>query len=257
MSIAVFRHAGAGAFRPLVLLHPLGVDHTFWAALVDDIADRDVVTLDLPGHGVSPTPASAVSLDVLARSVGSALRSAGLIEVDLVGVSLGGLIAQHLSAQDDIVVAHLVLVDTVISYPSVVRKQWRSRALTARTDGMRSLVDPTMQTWFSAGYLADPDARLSQLIEVFSTGDPEGYALNCCALAEANTVGLLATLDVPTLVACGVDDLAHFREEAERLARAVAYAQLVWLPGRHAAAFESATEFASVLKEFLMKEAAA
>jgi 3-oxoadipate enol-lactonase len=251
MSVTLFRHGQPGGCRPLVLLHPLGVDHTFWTALVEAHPERDVVTIDLPGHGMSPAPSSAQSLEAMARSVGTALRAAGLTEVDVAGVSLGGLIAQHLAARDDVAVARLVLVDTVISYPSAVREQWRTRAATARAEGMASLLEPTMQTWFTAEYIADPDEPLRQLIEVFRAADPEGYAVSCDALAEANTLGLLGTLDLPTLVACGEDDLPHFRADAERLAGAINGAELAWLPGRHAAAFEHVDDFGAVLQKFL------
>ena len=43
-----------GKGRPLVLIHPLGLDHRLWDYCIGDLAEhRTLITFDLPGHGLS------------------------------------------------------------------------------------------------------------------------------------------------------------------------------------------------------------
>ena len=47
----------SGSRPPLVLVHGVGLDHTMWDLVVDDLAaDRLVIRYDLLGHGRSPDP---------------------------------------------------------------------------------------------------------------------------------------------------------------------------------------------------------
>jgi pimeloyl-ACP methyl ester carboxylesterase len=48
----VFNSIGSG--KPLLLIHPLGLDHHIWDFCIEDFAKiRTVITYDLPGHGAS------------------------------------------------------------------------------------------------------------------------------------------------------------------------------------------------------------
>ncbi len=85
-----------GHGRPLVLLHGLGDAHLTWRVLAPAFAHRRVLMLDLPGHGLSARPDASYSLDWYARVVGSWLDQLGLEELDLVGHSFGGGVAQQL-----------------------------------------------------------------------------------------------------------------------------------------------------------------
>lgn len=93
-----FQRAGTG--EPLVLLHGIGGELYVWEPIFEALADaRDVIALDLPGHGgspqlpagVSPTPAA------LAEAVAACLAELGIAEAHYAGNSLGGWIALELA----------------------------------------------------------------------------------------------------------------------------------------------------------------
>jgi|SRR5690606_4681189 len=77
---------------PVVLLHGLTFDRTMWAPLVASLGDRRVMTLDLPGHGVSARRDSYAPREV-AEVVHEAVTAAGLSRPVVVGHSIGGLLA--------------------------------------------------------------------------------------------------------------------------------------------------------------------
>ncbi|MGH9003276.1 MAG: alpha/beta fold hydrolase, partial [Acidimicrobiia bacterium] len=91
-----------GAGEPLVLLHGLGHHRQGWKAVVPLLAaERDVITVDLPGHGDSPAlpPSASGEIRFLADAVEKFLRDLGLERPHVAGNSLGGLLALELGAR--------------------------------------------------------------------------------------------------------------------------------------------------------------
>jgi pimeloyl-ACP methyl ester carboxylesterase len=84
-----------GTGRPLVLLHGLCDSHRTWFPVAPALAQsRRVLMLDLAGCGESSRPDASYTLDWHANLVGAWLETLGLDQVDLVGHSFGGGVAQ-------------------------------------------------------------------------------------------------------------------------------------------------------------------
>jgi pimeloyl-ACP methyl ester carboxylesterase len=96
---------------PLLLLHGLYDSHRTWKHVAPDLAaDRRVLVPDLPGHGLSERPDASYELVWHARVVAHWLDSLGVGEVDIVGHSFGGGVAQMLLRECPERVRRLVLV---------------------------------------------------------------------------------------------------------------------------------------------------
>ena len=167
--------------------------------------------------------------------------------VHLVGMSLGGLVAQQLAATRPELIASAFLVDTVPVYPEPMQQMWRDRAATARSQGLATLVDPMVVMWFSTELTDSGDARVIHACNTFRGTDPEGYARSCDLLAEVDLRDTVARVAVPTVVVCGEDDAPPFRDAADWMAAATKSDPVFWLPGRHACAVEFPDRFAAVL----------
>lgn len=85
----------AGEGPPVVLLHGLNDSHRTWNHVLSHLAGtRRVLTPDLPGHGLSGRPDASYDLAWHARVIAAWLDELDLREVDLVGHSFGGGVAQ-------------------------------------------------------------------------------------------------------------------------------------------------------------------
>ncbi|MBL8111316.1 MAG: alpha/beta fold hydrolase [Acidobacteria bacterium] len=104
------------AETPVVLLHGLGADATYWAdaALFLKAQARTVVLLDLPGSGRSARPASPEGYGLPARvaAVEALAEALGFRRMDVVGHSLGGWTAASYALSYPRRIARLVLVDS-------------------------------------------------------------------------------------------------------------------------------------------------
>jgi pimeloyl-ACP methyl ester carboxylesterase len=87
MAIA-FERRGSG--KPLLLVHGLGSSRAAWDPVVAALAkERELILLDLPGHGASPAEQDSGTFDGLARSLGEWVAAEKLTGVPMVGSSLG------------------------------------------------------------------------------------------------------------------------------------------------------------------------
>jgi 3-oxoadipate enol-lactonase len=251
----VLHRTGEGP--PVLLLHPLGVDHSFWDGVVPALEGFEVLTYDFPGHGRTPAPEKPYTIEDLADQARSLLADAGYARVDVVGVSLGGLVAQRLAADAPDLVRRLVVVDAVAVYPEPMREMWRDRAARAPAEGVEPFLDPTLGLWFTADRLAEGGPVVEQARRSFLAGDGTGYALACRALAEVDLTGVLDRITAPTLVVCGEDDAPPFTAAARDFGERLPGARVVWLaPARHAGVLEQPEQFRDALLGFLGEDRA-
>lgn len=113
---------------PLVLLHALGEDAADWDTAVPAFArSRRVYAIDLRGHGRSDWP-QEYSLQLMQADVLGFLDALGLDQVDLIGHSMGGIVAYLLAEDHPQRVRRLVLEDVPLPRP-------RDPAVLTRPDG--------------------------------------------------------------------------------------------------------------------------
>lgn len=83
-------HTRSGRGKPLLLIHGLGGSHRSWDTVLSALAkEREVIAVDLPGHGQTPAEADSGTFDGLARSVEDWLVNENLEGIDMVGSSMG------------------------------------------------------------------------------------------------------------------------------------------------------------------------
>ncbi len=244
VELAVEEH-GAGA-RPLVLVHGFTGFRQDFAPVIDalvSLAGR-VVTLDLRGHGASTHTGDAATytLDVLSEDVRAALVALGLVRCDLVGHSMGGMLAQRVALAEPQRVASLVLLSTSAEPLAWINEDaLKLAAYVGREQGMaklaeilrarapedpaRTLADRRLErTWGTERFWAWRDAR------VIAT-DPVAYQALGLALKHAPEFRARVTaIECPALVLVGDLD-GEFVAASPRLAAAIPGARHLVIPG--------------------------
>jgi pimeloyl-ACP methyl ester carboxylesterase len=103
-------HSRSGTGAPLVLVHGLGGRRSSWDPVLPGLAAaREVVTVDLPGHGTTPSLPGTLTLDRLVDELRGFLEQHGLTGADLVGSSMGARMVLELARQG--VGRHVVALD--------------------------------------------------------------------------------------------------------------------------------------------------
>lgn len=253
MSRPALRVLGAGP--PVVLLHPVGLDHTWWASYQAALAQRyQVIAVDLPGHGGAGTIRRPVTLDDLAATTAATVAAVVAARTDepvhVVGASLGGMIAQHMALRAPASVASLILCATAGGFAEHTRPALRDRGYTALRDGMDAVIAATLDRWFS------PEGRDGEIgrrcAGALLANDPASWAACWAAIAELDTLPRLAEVSVPALVITGAADTGTPPTAAAALAAALPAARLEIVPNAwHLGVFEDEPPFLAAFARFL------
>lgn len=112
--LAVRADDSGGTGRPLVLLHGgvLTAELSF-ASLLPRLGGRRTVAVDLRAHGRTPDPGGELSIPVLVRDLLGLLDALGVAEADLLGFSLGGMVAVEFAVRHPRRVRSLVAASVV------------------------------------------------------------------------------------------------------------------------------------------------
>jgi pimeloyl-ACP methyl ester carboxylesterase len=180
-----------------------------------------------------------------------ALRE-GLAKFHLIGISLGGSVAQHFAGTYPEMMDRLVLMDCTPRYDDEARANWPLRAAAARRDGVKSLIPMLMQIFFTEGSLAENGPDVQHVRETFEACDGEGYALACEALAMLDARAQTRKITAPTLIMFGSAERQAFKDAAMWMHETIAGSRLVEVPvAGHASVRERPAFVVDQLRAFL------
>jgi pimeloyl-ACP methyl ester carboxylesterase len=244
----------AGAERPAVLLlHGLGATGDDWPLQVPALATHyRVLTVDLPGHGRSRPPRGRWTIDVIAGDVIDLLDHLGEPPLHVVGLSLGGCVAQRLALKRPQLVRSLILVNTFARLrPAGLRGALR---FGRRLWLLAVAPMPVNAAYIAEGLFPRPDQR--ELYEAAASrlaANPKSAYWNVVrALAMFNTTPVLGQIACPTLVVAGDRDRTIPLAAKQRLAQGIPGARLVVVADSgHATPYDQAEEFNRLVLEFL------
>ncbi|MBJ7600654.1 MAG: hypothetical protein DLM67_20450 [Candidatus Nephthysia bennettiae] len=225
----------------LVLLHPIGLDSNCWEGLRLPAA----VTPELPGHGGCRMDASAASLAEVADAIAEAVP--GMLDVG--GVSLGGVVAQHLALRHpDRVRSLLLACCSAASSPEAML----ARAAEVEAAGMPGVVEATLARWFTPAALATVHhPGVAHARRRLEADDPAVFAAFWRALAGHDTRRRLGEITVPVTVLGGWEDLATPVDRLLDLARRLPNNRTELLHGPHMLQLERPEEFAAAVDRHL------
>jgi pimeloyl-ACP methyl ester carboxylesterase len=228
----VLWHERTGSGRPIVLLHGLSDDHGLWRHVAPAVADgAEVIAVDLPGHGRSGPIPDGATIGWMAAEVAALLDELDLRDVVLVGLSMGGGVAQTVAIDHPARIGALGLVSTSPRFPDATRERFLARAAVAERDGMAAVVDATVPRWFTPGWMATHPGEVARTTETVLATDPVMFArasrLNCVRDVTAR----LGEIRVPVLFVGGLEDPADPLRSAPEYEAALPDLRVELVPG--------------------------
>jgi 3-oxoadipate enol-lactonase / 4-carboxymuconolactone decarboxylase len=243
------RQDGPADAPPLLLLHSLGTSLHVWDPIVPALsAALRVIRPDNRGHGGTTVMPGPYSIEQLGADALGVLQALGIERAHVVGLSIGGLIAQELAHQAPDRILSLVLMDTALKIPPA--NLWHERAAIVREKGMQAVLEPVVARWVTPE--APPHAA-APLRELLLATPPEGYAASAEAIASADLSEQTKSITSPTLVIVADGDQATPQSSAEALRDAIPGARLETISGAaHIPTAEQPAAIAGALLRFLL-----
>lgn len=198
-----YRDDGPPDGPALVMLHALGLDGAVFDPLLPLLPPGlRVIRPDMRGHGHSDLPAPPYAMGALIRDVEWLMDHLALREVVVLGLSIGGLIAQGLAVKRLDLVRGLILSNTAARIG--IATHWHDRIAAVQAGGMAVITPATMERWFGRRFRAE--GREAPFAARLMACDAAGWAGCAAAVAGTDFYQTTATLTLPTLALAGADD---------------------------------------------------
>src|SRR5262249_37778222 len=169
----------------LVFANSLVSDLRIWDGVVAHLAGEfRVMRYDKRGHGLSDVPAPPYSLSDLVLDLVGLFDALEIKQATVVGLSIGGVIAQGLAISYPDRVYALVLCDTGMRIGSVV--SWEERVAPVKESGLSKLVGPSMERWFTSGFRENRSVEMQGYANMLLRIPQAGYLGACYALRDAD-----------------------------------------------------------------------
>ncbi len=226
---------GGGDRPPLVLMNGIGARLETFDPLLDALdPELDVIRFDAPGIGGSSTPAAPYRFRTLANTLGRLLDELGVGEVDILGISWGGALAQQFAFSQRSRCRRVVLVATgagammVPGHPRVLR-----RMATPRRYRDREFLLEVAPEIYGGSARTSPASTRSLLDTFEGGGQPKAYALQLLAGLGWTSATFLPLLSQRVLVLTGDDDPIIPTVNGHLLAGLLRHSELHVYPGGH------------------------
>jgi poly(3-hydroxyalkanoate) depolymerase len=200
--------SGATQHRPLLFFNGIGANLELISPMAEMMADRDIITFDMPGIGGSPDPVWPYRPWMMARVANQILDDLGFIgDVDVMGISWGGAMAQQFALQYQKRTHKLVLVATTAGMLMVPGK-WS--ALSKMIDPRR-YTDPdfmlkNFQTLYGGAKTSASGKSKTGHTARISPPSSAGYFHQIFAMFGWTSAPFLPFLSAKTLILMGDDD---------------------------------------------------
>jgi len=254
MTLPAYLAQGQGD-TAVFLLHGVGGGKEAWAHNQPVLASHGFRTVawDMPAYGASPT---VIPYDnaALAGALAALIEHTGARRNVVLGHSMGGMVAQELTALRPALVQGLILSATSPAFGKA-DGVWQQQFLQSRFApldqgrGMAGLAHELVPGMFAPD--ADP-ARMEEAAALMARVPPESYRAALSAIVSFNRLDKLAAIVVPTLCLAGELDRTAPPAVLEKMASRIAGAEYVCLPGvGHLANIEQPAPFNAAVLKFL------
>ena len=239
------------AKAPLLLFNGIGANIELVAPFLEALPGPEAIVFDIPGVGGSPAPRLPYRLRHIARLAAGLLDELGHAEVDVLGVSWGGTLAQQFAFQFPHRCRRLILAATspghlmVPAAPSVLLRMATPRRY--REPGYMRTVAGDIY----GGAFRDTPELAGQALRHVRWSSDYGYCLQLLAAFGWSSLPWLARLAQPTLVMIGRDDPLVPAVNGRILARLIPQARLVTVDDGHLFLVTRPRESARLVADFV------
>jgi aminoacrylate hydrolase len=240
---------------PVLLISGLGGAGSTWGSQVERFAkDYFVVLPDQRGTGRSSRSSGGYTIDQLGADMASLLQSLNLGPVHIIGSSTGGAIGQAMALNHPEIVRSLTMSSSFARFDAYVKREFDLRRKLTSDADIKTIYSCYAIFLFSPKYASDHPEKVQAWIDLASERELEREVSlkRIDMIAAHNTLARLRSIQTPSLVLCGDQDLCTPRHLSEEIAREIANAKLaIFEGGGHMIHFEQEEKFFNVVHTFI------
>ncbi len=254
-----YRIEGEGE-ETIVLVNGLADDLESWAFQMDDLiaAGFRVLRFDNRGVGLTDRPEGPYTARLLAEDTKALVDALGLVDFHLVGVSMGGMIAQEYALAHGEDLRSLVLACTYAAPGPFCSRMFAMWADLAPAMGVPFVMRDVALWAFTVPFFETREDELREFEAEFAAlpMTTEAYLAQLAVIQTHDATGLLEGIRAPTQVLAGEEDILIPTALSHRLHEAIPGSEWTTTKGGHACLWEHPEPFNRAILEFLRRHRA-
>ncbi len=245
-----------GSGFPLLLIMGLKRNTEWWYRQIPDLSQNfQVIAFDNRGAGRTDKPEMAYSIGMFADDAAGLMDALGIEKTHVLGISMGGYIAQELAIRRSDLLQGLVLGCTSCGGEKAVMMQEETRKAYIANEGLTDvqILQKDMHIYFSDAFIAAHPDLIDQFVRISlrHVQPPDAFLRQYHACLRHDTADRLTGIRAPTLIMAGDDDHLVPSENAFILKDLMPHAALRLYPGkRHCFFLEEYERFNSEVTDF-------
>jgi (E)-2-((N-methylformamido)methylene)succinate hydrolase len=238
---------------PLVFIHGVGLNHQMWEPQISSLKEHSIITYDLLGHGKTPFDKIKVTLNDFSNQLLSLLEFLKIDRCNLIGFSLGSLIALDFASNFQDRLNSLTVIGTTY------KRTKEERALVIDRFNQAKLNKPiskqALKRWFSDEYLKKHPEIYNQFIKILTKDNEEHLnflkAYKLFAYHQDN-IDMIKSIKTKTLVMTGSNDSGSTVKMSKFLSNDLINSSFIEINnGKHLCSIECADDVNINLKNFI------
>jgi len=239
--------------EPLVFVHGVGLDHKMWDSQIALLNNHSTITYDLLGHGKTPYNKEEVTLNDFSDQLDYLLKFLKIDKINLVGFSLGSLIALDFASKFQHKLKSLTVIGTTYKRTSEQRALVIERFEQAKLN--KPISKQALKRWFTDKYLDDHPEIYDQFIKILTKDGKDHLNFLKAYKLFANhqdDVDIIKNVKTKTLVMTGSGDTGSTIQMSKSLTDDLINSSFIEINnGKHLCSIECADDVNINLKNFI------
>ena len=239
--------------EPLVFVHGVGLDQKMWDSQINSLTNHSIITYDLLGHGKTPYNKEEVTLSDFSDQLDYLLKFLEIDKINLVGFSLGSLIALDFASKFQDKLKSLTLIGTTY------KRTKEQRALVIERFEQAKLNKPiskqALKRWFTDKYLDNHPEIYDQFIKILTKNNDDHLNFLKAYKLFSNhqdNIDIIKNIKTKTLIMTGSGDTGSTVQMSKSLSDDLTNSSFIEIKnGKHLCSIECADDVNINLKNFI------
>ena len=238
---------------PIVFIHGVGLNHQMWDKQINYLNEFSILTYDLLGHGKTPCNKNKLNLKDFSNQLLGLLDHLKIEKINLVGFSLGSLIALDFSSHFQNKVEKLILIGTTYKRSDQERSLVLERYNQAKLN--KPISKQALKRWFSDKYLENNPTTYDLFMNILNKKpDDHKNFLKAYELFANHYDNFddIKKIDIKTLVMTGSDDVGSTPAMSKELVKDMVNSTYIEIQnGKHLCSIECEDDVNMQIKNFI------
>ena len=227
-----------GTGIPTIFIHGVGLNNTMWLPQKKYFQNNKVVFYDLLNHGKSKKGCKELKFENFNDQLMHLVKFLNIKTFNLIGFSIGALIAQHFTSCHFNKINKLVIIASVFKRSNEQIKKVKNRY--KKVCEGKNISKDSINRWFSKKYLENNPDVYDYFFDILDRKKDKNFLPAYKLFVESDNYNLdFSNFNMPTLIMTGKNEVGSTPEMSEKLHQKIANSELYIIPkARHMATFE-------------------